>query len=202
MGSIYLIYAHRQSIFIKLQLLWLFIPLFLLLFFVGNYGTLYDYYLTGFYPAFIILMAVLITLHKLKIFYLLFFAYFINGTYLPLKNYLIAGIDGQETITYGNELSAVDYVCQQNSINPGNYDVYVPPVIAHSYDYLFRWRQSKHQCNSFIADRNNNLYIIYEVDPPHPERLSNWFDKYKQDKILHEEYFGGVRVRQLLRVSK
>lgn len=204
-GILILFLKKRNDIFIKLQLSWLFIPLFILLFFVGNYGNLYDYYLTGFYPAFIILFAVIITLSKNKILYYLlttlYLVYFINGNYIPLKNYLNAGIDGPQNITYGNEIMAVDYACKMNSQLPGNYDVYVPPVIAHAYEYLFQWRQSKHLCPQFISERNSNLYIIYEVDPPHPERLNNWFDKYKQDKLIHEEFFGGVRVKQILRKS-
>jgi len=202
-GLFFLIKKYNDNILVRLQLLWLFVPLFLLLFFVGNYGNLYDYYLTGFFPAFIILFAVIITLPKNIFYYLLLLfltiVYFINGTYIPLKNYLSAGIDGPQNITYGNEILAVDYVCKKNSQEPGNYDVYVPPVIAHAYEYLFRWRQSNGLCSSFISERNSNLYIIYEVDPPHPERLNNWFDKYKQDKLIHEEFFGGVRVKQIFR---
>jgi len=204
-GIFFLIKKYKNNILIRLQLLWLFVPLFLLLFFVGNYGNLYDYYLTGFFPAFIILFSVIVTLPKNKILYLLSIflttVYFFNGNYIPLKSYLGAGIDGVENITYGNEILAVDYVCKKNSEQPGNYDVYVPPVIAHAYEYLFQWRQSKGLCPPFISERNSNLYIIYEVDPPHPERLDNWFDKYKQDKLIHEEFFGGVRVKQLLRKS-
>lgn len=204
-GILFLVWKYRNNILIKLQLLWLFIPLLLLLFFVGNYGNLYDYYLTGFFPAFIILFAVTITLPKNKIFYILLVLfttiYFIYGTYVPLKNYLIAGIDGPQNITYGNEILAVDYACKKNFEQPGNYDVYVPPVIAHTYEYLLMWRQSKGLCSPFISERNSNLYIIYEVDPPHPERLNNWFDKYKQDELIHEEFFGGVRVKQILRKS-
>ncbi|HBP51261.1 MAG: hypothetical protein US68_C0002G0016 [Candidatus Shapirobacteria bacterium GW2011_GWE1_38_10] len=202
-GLIFLIIKKRTDIFIKLELLWLLVPLFLLIFFVGNYGNLYDYYLTGFFPSFIILFAVVITFPKNILPYLILivlsFVYFFKGTYVPLRNYLSAGIDGPNTIAYGNEIAAVDYVCQKNSENPGNFDVYVPPVIAHSYDYLFQWRRSQNLCKDFVQERNSNLYIIYEVDPPHPERLHNWFDKYKQDKIIHEELFGGVRVKQLLR---
>jgi 4-amino-4-deoxy-L-arabinose transferase-like glycosyltransferase len=203
LGIIILFYKFRRHVFIKLQILWLFIPLLFLLFFVGNYGNLYDYYLTGFFPAFIILLAVIITLPKNKIMYFLlitlFASYFINGTLIHLKNYLIAGVDGPENITYGNEIDAVDYICQENKQLPGNFDVYVPPVIPHAYEYLFQWRQSKGLCSDFVQDRNSNLYIIYEVDPAHPERIQNWFDKYKNDKLIHEEYFGGVRVQQILR---
>ncbi|MBU1117732.1 glycosyltransferase family 39 protein [Patescibacteria group bacterium] len=202
-GILFLVWKHRNNILIRLQLLWLFIPLLLLLFFVGNYGNLYDYYLTGFFPAFIILFSIIISLPKKLFFYLLLIIptviYFFKGTYIPLRNYLSAGIDGPETVVYGNEIQAVDFACKMNSETPGNYDVYVPPVIAHAYEYLFQWRQSKGLCPQFIEERNSNLYIVYEVDPPHPERLQNWFDKYKQDELIHEEFFGGVRVQQILR---
>jgi len=139
-GTIYLIVRYRRHSLISLLLIWLFLPLFLLLFFQGNYGTLYDYYLTGFFPAFIILFAVIITLPTVKplsyILTALILVYFTNGNLLPLKNYLSANPDGPEHITLGNELAAVDKVCSLNNQLIGNFDVYVPPVVAHAYEYL------------------------------------------------------------------
>jgi 4-amino-4-deoxy-L-arabinose transferase-like glycosyltransferase len=201
-GLIFLIKKLSGNFFLRLQFIWLFVPLFLLLFFIGNYGTLYDYYLTGSFPAFIILFAVVLTpeIKFLKYFLItLFTLYFFTGNYLSLKNYLTNGIDGPNNVVFGNELAAVDYACRQNQLVLGNFDVYVPPVIAHAYEYLIAWRQSQHRCFQFDSHRNSRLYVIYEVDPPHPERLKNWLAKYQADKLLEEKQFGGVRVQTYLR---
>lgn len=202
-GILYLLLKYRNNIFIKLQLLWLLIPLLLLLFFIGNYGTLYDYYLTGFYPAFIILFAIVITLPKNKILFILVIfstvLYFYQGNIIQIKNYLTAKPDGPLHISLGNELAAVKYICQKNSQQLGNIDYYLPPVIAHSYEYLISWQQKYGHCNQFDQNHNQIVYLILEVDPPHPERLSNWLDKYKQDQIIDEQDLGGITVKQLLR---
>jgi len=199
LGLLYLLRYLIFSPFIKLQILWLFLPLFILLFFSGNYGILYDYYLTGLFPAFVILVSVIFTLPKNKIIYftLLFgFAYlFYRGNYLHLKNYLSADTDGPLHITLGNELLALDYLCQKRQIQDGNLDIYVPPVIPHSYNYLISWRQKHHLCPNFSFSPNKIVYLIYEVDPHHPERLINWLDRYKADSILDIKQFGGVFVQ-------
>jgi 4-amino-4-deoxy-L-arabinose transferase-like glycosyltransferase len=202
LGVIYLFFKHRHSSLIRILLLWLFIPLLLLMFFTGNYGVLYDYYLTGFFPVFIMLLAIIITLPPaaLSLFSVFtFIMYFIGGNFIHLKNYLIAGLDGPQNVVLGNELAAVKTACKFNRQIQGNLDIYVPPVIPYAYDYLVSWQQKLGNCFYFDQNQNQNLYLIYEVDPPHPERLSNWLSKYQSDPIVNTQRFGGVIFEQRLR---
>ena len=85
-----------------------------------------------------------------------------------------------------------------------NVDAYVPPVITHSYDYLFLWRgNSKYKDSKQILDRQVNLlYTLYEVDPPHPERLDAWLKRQENiGKIEEEISFGGITVQRRVRIS-
>lgn len=200
--GIVLLVRKKTNSFIKLQLYWLFVPLFLLLFFVGNYGNLYDYYLTGFFPAFIILFSIALDHLPFKgitknIAIIGIFTLFLAGNIPFLRNYIIAGVDGPEHITIGNQRQAVNFICQQTKSQSYNVDVYVPPVIPYAYDYLFSWYIKKGWCESQQTTQVPLLYTLYEVDPPHPERLQAWLDRQNSfSRVLKENRFGGVVVQQ------
>jgi hypothetical protein len=45
------------------------------------------------------------------------------------------------------------------------------------------------------------LYTLYEVDPPHPERLQSWMDRQKGIGVVeYEESFGGITVQRRSRI--
>ncbi|MCX6724843.1 MAG: glycosyltransferase family 39 protein, partial [Candidatus Shapirobacteria bacterium] len=102
--------------------IFLFLPLFFLFFFAGNYGRLYDYYLTGFFPAFILLFALFAGFFLRKRLFsggtsyaywpilALIIVWFLSGNILFIKNYLSAGVDGPTHITLGNQLQSVDWI--------------------------------------------------------------------------------------------
>lgn len=180
----------------KLTFLWLFIPLILLLFFVGNYGRLYDYYLIGYFPAFIILFSILINSFSFPfslLLPLLSLIYYFNGNYVHLKNFLTAGIDGPTHITLGNSLFAVNRACQENILEKGTLDIYVPPVTPTTYNYLIN-----KLCSNFLPD-SSVRYLIYEVDNENPDKLSFWLSKYSQDKLIISSRLGGVTFEKRLR---
>ena len=180
----------------KLSFLWLFIPLFLLLFFVGNYGRLYDYYLTGYFPAFIILFSILINSFSFPfslLLPLLSLIYYFNGNYIHLKNFLSAGIDGPTHITLGNSLFAVNRACQENTLEKGTLDIYVPPVTPTTYNYLIN-----KLCSNFLSD-SSVRYLIYEVDTENPDKLSAWLSRYSRDELIVSSRLGGVTFEKRLR---
>jgi hypothetical protein len=88
---------------------------------------------------------------------------------------------------------------------PFNVDVYVPPVIPHAYDYLFLWQATK-KCGESLCGmekekRVDALYTLYEVDPPHPERLEAWLERQAGiGKVLEETKFGGITVQRRQRL--
>ena len=52
-----------------------------------------------------------------------------------------------------------------------------------------------------VKEEKNIVYVLYEVDPPHPERLSNWLLKYEDSTIIESEAkFGGVTVQRRKRI--
>lgn len=176
-----------------------------LLFFRGNYGIIYDYYLTGYYLIFILLFA--FTLGYLwkyrlgKIFVLIFFFYFMRQNGVLLWNKLNDRIDGTEAIYFGNQKQAIDWIYQDSSGKDFNVDVYVPPVIPYAYDYLFKWYGKRVYKYQPVEKQVSLLYTLYEVDPPHPERLNAWLARQKGiGRVEKEEKFGGITVQRRNRI--
>ncbi|MBP9817644.1 glycosyltransferase family 39 protein [Candidatus Shapirobacteria bacterium] len=205
-GLFFLLKKLPQSTFIQIIVIWLFLPLVLLLFFVGNYGTLYDYYLTGLFPAFFLLFTMGLTVFALNIFSLItvvgVIGLFINGNLSFTKNYITAGTDGPSNVSLGNEILAVDYVCQQYKEKPFTLNIYVPPVIPYSYNYLFYWRTSQKLCSEPKTDSNSPHLSLYEIDPDHPSRLNPWLNEQEKiGKIVDVHRFGGIIIQSRTRSS-
>lgn len=182
------------------------IPMLGFIFFQGNFGNIYDYYMTGYYLPIILLfslgLAKLLKTNWGRVIILIFFALFFarNGTHI--KKNITVGIAGPTHITLGNELQAVDWVFKDaEGRGEFNVDVYVPPVIPHSYDYLFHWQATKRcgdsLCEMNLAEQVPLLYTLYEEDPPHPERLEAWLARQKGiGKVEEEVSFGGITVQR------
>jgi 4-amino-4-deoxy-L-arabinose transferase-like glycosyltransferase len=204
-----LIASTKSKKLITLFIIFLGVPVIGYIFYQGNHGNIFDYYMTGYYLPMILLFSLgLATLWKNfigKIIVVGFLIAFLNVNLEPLKNYLSAGVDGPTHITLGNQLQVVDWV-YEDSTGRGefNVDVYVPPVIPYAYDYLFLW-QGNRLCGvelcGMVEDRRGLIYILYEVDPPHPERLENWLAKYEDNTIIEaEERYGGIFVQRRQRI--
>ncbi len=185
-------------------IIFLFVPLLFLFFFSGNYGRLYDYYLTGFFPAFILLFALFVSKFFNKKLYFpilaLIIIWFFNGNIFYLKGYLSAGFDGPEHITLGNQLQSIDWIYQDAKGEKFNVDVYVPPVIPYSYDYLFKWYGQKKYNYQPQEENIPLLYTLYEMDKPHIILLDAWLAR--QDGIadtIKVDKFGGITVERRLR---
>lgn len=172
-----------------------------MLFFQGNEGNVYEYYFTGYFLIFVLLLSVV--LGKLwqflpgKIFVFVFMYVFLTQNLEVVRNYIIAGVDGPTTIAFGNQNQAIDWIYQDAGDQKFNVDVYVPPVIPHAYDYLLKWRQNDNNSPEMVP----LLYTLYEVDPPHPERLQAWMDRQKGIGNVEEEAtFGGITVQRRTRI--
>lgn len=196
---------------VKILLILLLAPIVGLLFFQGNFGNIYDYYLTGYYLIFILLFAIVLGQfwkYKLgKVFVFVFFAIFLTWNGMVIRYHIIAGVDGPETVLLGNQMQAVEWVYNDARDKDFNTDVYVPPVIPHAYDYLFTWypttfseemRESKGQ---LVEEHVDLLYTLYEVDPPHPERLEEWLVRQRGIGNVEEtRRFGGITVERRRRL--
>ncbi len=200
----------RNQKFIVAFLVFIF-PLIGMLFFQGNYGNVYGYYFTASYLVFVLLFSVLLSLLVKRdvggvIVVALFFGLFFQGNFTVLKNFITGGADGPLHISLGNEMQAVDWILGDARGTEFNIDSYVPPVIPYAYDYLFLW-QTNIRCGEslcgMVLDRETPLlYTLYEVDPPHPERLEAWLARQKGIGVVEDEVqFGGITVQRRTRIG-
>jgi 4-amino-4-deoxy-L-arabinose transferase-like glycosyltransferase len=170
-----------------------------LVFFQGNEGNFYDYYLTGYFFIFILFFSIgLAEISKSwwgKAFVLLFLYMFVVNNSEPLRYKLNDNVDGPGSIALKSELSAVKYVYEDAGENEFNVDVYVPPVIPYAYDYLFLWRANGKK----MEDERPLLYTLYENVAS--ERLDAWLARQKGiGKVIEEKSFGGVVVQKRERI--
>lgn len=191
--------------------LFLLSSIFGMLFFQGNHGNVYDYYFTGYYLIFIVFIASILGIFtknyagKIIVLAMLSWVFFDN---IPiLKNYLVSGVDGPNNISLGNQVQAVDWVFNDSRGQEFNQDAYVPPVIPYTYNYLFLWRGNSrcgnNLCNLKLDEQVPLLYTLYEVDPPHPERLDAWLARQRGiGKVEKSIKFGGITVERRVRLSE
>lgn len=193
---------------VPLLLVFLGIPMIGYIFFQGNYGNIYDYYMTGYYIPMILLFS--LGLGNLwsswigKLFLGVFFFYFLQSNLIPLKSYLKNGY----SVRLGTQLPAVNWVFDSanvNNIKEYNVDVYVPPVIPYVYDYLFLWQGTKRcgdsLCGLVKEKQLEDIYLLYEEDPPNPQRLIAWLNRYEKNTIVIErKVFEEVTVERRKRI--
>ncbi|MBU0570261.1 glycosyltransferase family 39 protein [Patescibacteria group bacterium] len=252
------LFVKRKEIgknFLTLFAIFLITPMIGYIFFQGNHGNIYDYYMSGYYFPMILLFAIgLGALWKTflgKAVVIAFFVIFLNINIPVIRNFLTATVETRP-IGLEEQLKVVDWVYEDvekrcHSDNPTglksdrafisesdlgdeilrlpsvvqddkvgaqddgvvqddkdtcqfNINIYVPPVIPHTYDYLFLWQGSK-KCGEnlcgIVEEPTSLLYTLYEADPPHPERLNTWLDKQSATGVVEEEsQFGMITVQR------
>jgi len=198
--------SKKDFLPVKLLLLFNIVPMIGYILFQGNFGNIYDYYMTGYYFPLILLFSIGMGFAWNKFLgkpvVVMFLILFCNIHVPALKNYLFSDTDGKHNITLGNEIQAVNWVFDDaKDLNKFKVDVYVPPVIPHSYDYLFLWqgtqRCGESLCGLIKDGETEYIYALYEVDPPHPERLDAWMKKIENWTIMnYKTQFGGVSVEK------
>ncbi len=187
---------------LKLFILFLGMPFLGYLFYTGNNGNLYAYYLTGYYLIIVLLFSYLVSfLTKFKIgklILLIFLVIFVKNNLKPINERLNVNPIETNGIAFQTQLAAVSWIKNDAKDQKFNIDCYVPPVITHSYDYLFRWQ------NIIQSEKQEKLlYTLYESDSPHPERLEVWLGRQKGiGKVIYEEKFGGITVQKRERITE
>lgn len=207
-STLFFIKNKDKSWLLFLLSIWIILPLLFYSFYRGNHGVLYDYYFTGYYYLYVIFFSLGIWhLTKSivgKVVFFVFIALFLMQNIIPIYNKLTIGPFNGNDIFISNQLAAIDYIYQDSGGEDFNVDVYVPPVIPHSYDYLFLWYGSKlEHDNNQKEKRLNLLYTLYEVDPPHPERLQAWLDRQAGiGEVVKTVKFGGITVERRQRYEE
>lgn len=181
-------------------------PIVGLYFYQGNDTVLYDYYMTGYYMIFILLFAITLAdiwKYKIgKIFVLYFFYLFLSANLSILLPRVNSDTNAEGSLYFANQKQAIDWVYKDAGGHDFNVDVYVPPVIPYAYDYLFQWLGTYKYNKLPNIENVSLLYTLYEIDPPHPERLKAWMDRQKGiGKVEQEEKFGGITVQRRTRIK-
>ncbi len=189
---------------VKILLLLLISPIIGLYFYQGNYGVLYDYYMTGYYLIFILLFAIgLGQIWKFKVvgplFVIYFFYLFLTANVPLVMARLSDRCNTLESICFVNQKQAIDWIYSDAKGQKFNVDVYVPPVIPYAYDYLLKWKSNL----NLVENQVSLLYTLYEVDSPHPERLNAWLARQKGIGKVQETFVsGGITVERRIRIEK
>jgi 4-amino-4-deoxy-L-arabinose transferase-like glycosyltransferase len=197
---------------VVLLLIFIGIPMLGFIAFQGNEGNIYDYYMTGYYYPLVLLFSLglgeILRSNWGKAALAVFFLVFLKVNLILDINYVRAGVDGPTHITLGNEVQAVDWVIEDaGSRGDFNVDVYVPPVIPHSYDYLFLWRTTqrcgKDMCGMLLDERVPLLYTLYEVDNINPGNLARWLERQRGiGEVKERVRFGGITVERRERLPQ
>lgn len=177
-----------------------------LIFFQGNFGNIYDYYLTGYYLPFLLLCAIIlgyIWKYKLgKVFVLYFIYIFLANNAHVLEYKLIDEGNGPNSISFRVQKEAINWIFQDAKGENFNVDVYVPPVIPYAYDYLFKWYGGSNYGREPNKENVKLLYLLYEHDPDHQERLDAWMARQKGIAKSQEiKKFGAITVERRLRIE-
>lgn len=193
-----------------LPLLFLFLltPMVGYILFQGNFGNIYDYYMTGYYLPLILFfslgLGVLWKYDSGKLLVASFIFLFAGTNYSLLANYFDPSAVRRTSITLKNQNDAVDWIfadARDLGITDFNVHVYVPPVIPYTYDYLL-WYRGKTQCGEslcgFVQDKDTEyLYTLFEEDSTHQDRLDIWM--VEQGAIGHPQLsqnYGGITVER------
>ncbi len=193
---------------IKIVLLLLGSAVFGLYFYRGNYGILYDYYMTGYYLVFVLLFAIILAqIWKLKIVGKIFIFFFFYLFYMNNIPVIWGRVNDacQETtsVCFVNQKEAIDWIYKAAGTRDFNVDVYVPPVIPYAYNYLFTWLGNTKYNKLPVDPQISLLYTLYEADLPHPERLQAWLDRQKGiGRVVKEAKFGTIVVQERQRINK
>jgi 4-amino-4-deoxy-L-arabinose transferase-like glycosyltransferase len=176
------------------------------IFFQGNNGNFYQYYLTGYYLIFLILLASIFNAlfessfwGKVIMIYFMFF--FLMQNWSWTRPYLFTTGVEPDIIVLSNQRLAIDWVYKNAGSRDFNVDVYVPPVLPYAYDYLFKWLGTTVYHKLSVDSQVPLLYTLYEVDPPHPKRLEEWLERQKGiGKVLKEQTYGGITDQERERI--
>jgi len=195
---------------VKILILLLISPVVGLIFFQGNSGNIYDYYLTGYYLIFVLLFAVVlgnIWQFKLGKLFIGVFVFFFLRLNLDVTWYKISDrADGPQAILFKNQKQAVEWIYEDAKTQPFSVDVYVPPVIPYAYDYLFRWfpTMPKLRVTGTLPPSTepiSPLYTLYEYDGTHFELQENWIKRQDGIGVVEKEArFGGITVQRRKRL--
>lgn len=186
-------------------LIWILTPLVGLIFYSGNKGYVWSYYLTGIYPFIFLAVGRIFSIFIKKnssstvlVLVVLGFLTIDNG----INFWRQFSTPTPDYITFSQSLAAVDWAYLDSGGQPFNYDVYVPPILYAAYDYLFLWRGTNFYQRLPEEKLVTRLYTLFEPDKDHQVLLNTWMTRQASIGSIEEtKYFGNVGVQRRHRFS-
>ncbi len=205
LSMLFILPSRSKKTIVILFSIFLLVPIVSYYLFQGNYGNIYDYYLTGYYLPIVLLFAIgMGELLKRKWGFLvvaLFLLAFFKSNLPAIRNYLTANHQTRP-ISLSDEVYAVDWIYDDalKTYEKFNATIYVPPVIPYAYDYLFLWRGTI-KCGTSMCgktDRETSIfYTLYEPENVHTDRFIEWMTNIEQSsKEIASEKFGQITVEK------
>lgn len=205
----------KKEVFILFSI-FLFTPIAFYSLFQGNYGNIYDYYMSGYYYVFILFFSVSLgVLWKKKLGYIivLFFLYkFLSLNGMLLKNMLTSDLENRP-ISLEEQIPAIDWIIDDAKNKGGfNLNIYVPPVIPYSYDYLYLWQADLRSsgkdpsCKDVLCGLTKEeapfVYTLIEPDNDHPDRIMAWIKAQNEiTKVEESVQIGHITLERRARLD-
>jgi 4-amino-4-deoxy-L-arabinose transferase-like glycosyltransferase len=202
-----------------LLLMWMFIPFVSYLFYRGNYGLFFDYYLLSMFLPFYILLGYSLSvfwekgiLNTVTLTVFLFLFAYMNIIKSPVTNN-----PNTLTFSYQRLVESVKYVLEQDQKDATIW-ARPPNGVASNYEYLLKYHsKSKNITYSLEDDQPNTFYLIYEPDTEDKQKIDdcglkttyqqprsrfvNWYDPLVRDKqLINKESFGLIVVETWKRI--
>lgn len=165
----------------------------------------WDYYLLGlpviliFFPGFFFH---LLEKHGKKFSWITLWIYFFllawsSGLFSRLFHPNFIG----DQAVYRNQIAAVDYVYRQADGKNFNYIAYTPPLIEHTWRYLFGWYGRKKYKYLPSETRQEKFYVIIEPDLGYEGRITGWLKVREGDgKIIRTDVLpSGIKIQTRIR---
>jgi len=198
LGSIFMMQKRKEEKKgLLLVFLWLFIPGISYLFYKGNYGLFFDYYLVSlFLPFFLMISYLLAKFFQGSKNSQIFAAFFLGIFFSANLGRQIVFLKPSE---WGYSLfqlnQTVDYVL--GALNPGE-EIWVRPPNNQptAYEYLFNLKTKKLGLPEVKFNQNSDeFFVIYEPDS-FKERFEGWYLSLVKDKLLLEQREFGIIITE------
>lgn len=204
---LYTFFLEKKEKAVQLLTISLFLPLIFFLFSKGNRGNLWGYYFLNYFVVYFLLVSFFLSrllkdnAGKIAVM-ALFLLVNTNNLTKEFMRDVTENTKQGSAVVIENQKKAISWVYLDSQGKDFNTDFYVPPVIPYPYQYLFDWYSSNYRVKPPLVKNTSLLYTLYEPDPGHPERLTEWFDRQENiGYVTKEVNFGDIIVQKRERLK-
>lgn len=129
---------------------------------------IWDWYLVGLFPGYILLGSIFF--HKFRWFIIMMLIYF---SFIKLQT-LYAYPDYGGTSKIKGKIGAIQVIYEDANGAPFSLRVFTPVVLTDAYDYLVWWYGNK--TYGYLPTDSNIMYLLIEPDPGKPWTYKGWLE--------------------------